>query len=162
MDDNWAMSTPCCPPPPGARASGAGPHRPHGHLSRRQRGRHPSGDRHLSGRGPAPGQSREPAGEGLPLPGAVHWGRSSSSPTAPPAGADDKAGVAEIVTACEYLLAHPEVPHRAIAVCFTPDEEVGKGADHFDPGKVPRQGRPTPWTAASWARSSTRTSTPPP
>lgn len=35
-------------------------------------------------------------------------------------GADDKAGVAEIVTACEYLLAHPEVPHRAIAVCFTP------------------------------------------
>ena len=50
-------------------------------------------------------------------------------------GADDKAGVAEIVTACEYLLAHPEVPHRAIAVCFTPDEEVGKGADHFDPEK---------------------------
>ena len=33
-------------------------------------------------------------------------------------GADDKAGVAEIVTACEYLLAHPEVPHRTIAVCF--------------------------------------------
>ena len=50
-------------------------------------------------------------------------------------GADDKAGVAEIVTACEYLLAHPEVPHRAIAVCFTPDEEVGKGTDHFDPEK---------------------------
>ena len=54
-------------------------------------------------------------------------------------GADDKAGVAEIVTACEYLLAHPEVPHRAIAVCFTPDEEVGKGADHFDPEKFPAQ-----------------------
>ena len=52
-------------------------------------------------------------------------------------GADDKAGVAEIVTACEYLLAHPEVPHRAIAVCFTPDEEVGKGTDHFDPEKFP-------------------------
>ena len=52
-------------------------------------------------------------------------------------GADDKAGVAEIVTACEYLLAHPEVPHRAIAVCFTPDEEVGKGADHFSPEKFP-------------------------
>ena len=52
-------------------------------------------------------------------------------------GADDKAGVAEIVTACEYLLAHPEVPHRTIAVCFTPDEEVGKGADHFDPAKFP-------------------------
>ena len=52
-------------------------------------------------------------------------------------GADDKAGVAEIVTACEYLLAHPEVPHRAIAVCFTPDEEVGKGTDHFSPEKFP-------------------------
>ena len=52
-------------------------------------------------------------------------------------GADDKAGVAEIVTACEYLLAHPEVPHRTIAVCFTPDEVVGKGADHFDPAKFP-------------------------
>ena len=47
-------------------------------------------------------------------------------------GADDKAGVAEIVTACEYLLAHPEVPHRTIAVCFTPDEEVGRGVDYFD------------------------------
>ena len=52
-------------------------------------------------------------------------------------GADDKAGVAEIVTACEYLLAHPEIRHRAVAVCFTPDEEVGKGADHFDPEKFP-------------------------
>lgn len=46
-------------------------------------------------------------------------------------GADDKAGVAEIVTACEYLLAHPEVSHRAIAVCVTPDEEIGCGADRF-------------------------------
>ena len=45
--------------------------------------------------------------------------------------------MAEIVTACEYLLAHPEVPHRTIAVCFTPDEEVGKGTDHFDPAKFP-------------------------
>ena len=47
-------------------------------------------------------------------------------------GADDKAGVAEIVTLCEYLLAHPEVKHRPIAVCFTPDEEIGRGADRFD------------------------------
>ena len=47
-------------------------------------------------------------------------------------GADDKAGVAEIVTACEYLLAHPEIPHRTVAVCFTPDEEVGRGVDFFD------------------------------
>lgn len=47
-------------------------------------------------------------------------------------GADDKAGVAEIVSACEYLIAHPEVKHRGVAVCFTPDEEIGRGADHFD------------------------------
>lgn len=47
-------------------------------------------------------------------------------------GADDKAGIAEIVSACEYLLAHPEVKHRALAVCFTPDEEIGRGTDHFD------------------------------
>ncbi len=47
-------------------------------------------------------------------------------------GADDKAGVAEIVSACEYLLAHPELSHPRIAVGFTPDEEIGSGADHFD------------------------------
>ena len=47
-------------------------------------------------------------------------------------GADDKAGVAEIVAACAYLAEHPEVSHRAVAVCFTPDEEIGRGADHFD------------------------------
>jgi len=47
-------------------------------------------------------------------------------------GADDKAGVAEIMSALDYLIAHPEIPHGRIAVCFTPDEEVGSGADHFD------------------------------
>jgi len=47
-------------------------------------------------------------------------------------GADDKAGIAEIVTAMEYLLAHPEIKHGRIRVCFTPDEEVGKGAENFD------------------------------
>lgn len=47
-------------------------------------------------------------------------------------GADDKAGVAEIVTAMEYLAAHPEIPHRRIFVGFTPDEEIGRGTDHFD------------------------------
>ena len=47
-------------------------------------------------------------------------------------GADDKAGVAEIVTAVAYLTEHPEVSHRGVAVCFTPDEEIGRGADHFD------------------------------
>ncbi len=46
-------------------------------------------------------------------------------------GADDKAGIAEIITACEYFLTHPEVSHRAIAVCITPDEEIGCGADRF-------------------------------
>ncbi|MBP5224404.1 MAG: peptidase T [Lachnospiraceae bacterium] len=47
-------------------------------------------------------------------------------------GADDKAGVAEIVTLAEYLLEHPEVKHGRIAVAFTPDEEIGRGTDHFD------------------------------
>ena len=47
-------------------------------------------------------------------------------------GADDKAGVAEIVSACAYLLEHPEIKHPRIAVGFTPDEEIGRGADFFD------------------------------
>ena len=47
-------------------------------------------------------------------------------------GADDKAGVAEIIAACEYLVQHPEISHRAVQVAFTPDEEIGCGADHFD------------------------------
>lgn len=47
-------------------------------------------------------------------------------------GADDKAGIAEIITAIEYLINHPEIPHGDIKVGFTPDEEVGRGADHFD------------------------------
>ena len=47
-------------------------------------------------------------------------------------GADDKAGIAEIVTACEYLIQHPEIKHGKVRVGFTPDEEIGQGADHFD------------------------------
>ncbi len=47
-------------------------------------------------------------------------------------GADDKAGIAEIITTVEYLLAHPEWEHGPIAIGFTPDEEIGEGADHFD------------------------------
>jgi tripeptide aminopeptidase len=50
-------------------------------------------------------------------------------------GADDKAGVAEIVTAAEYLLAHPEIPHGPIRIAFTPDEEVGQGTKFFDVGR---------------------------
>ena len=50
-------------------------------------------------------------------------------------GADDKAGIAEIVTAMEYLIQHPEIEHGKIRVGFTPDEEIGCGADHFDVAK---------------------------
>lgn len=46
--------------------------------------------------------------------------------------ADDKAGLAEIVTAMEYLIQHPEIPHGEIKLGFTPDEEIGEGADFFD------------------------------
>jgi tripeptide aminopeptidase len=47
-------------------------------------------------------------------------------------GADNKAGVAEIVGAAEYLMAHPEIPHGPVRIAFTPDEEVGNGAKYFD------------------------------
>lgn len=47
-------------------------------------------------------------------------------------GGDDKAGVAEILTAAEYLLSHPELPHGPVRIAFTPDEEIGCGADRFD------------------------------
>ena len=47
-------------------------------------------------------------------------------------GADDKAGVAEIVTAAAYLTAHPEIPHGPVRIAFTPDEEIGRGTNHFD------------------------------
>lgn len=50
-------------------------------------------------------------------------------------GADDKAGLAEIVSAMEYLIAHPEIKHGKIRIGFTPDEEIGQGADHFDVAK---------------------------
>ncbi len=47
-------------------------------------------------------------------------------------GADDKAGICEIVTAMEYLINHPEIKHGTIRVGFTPDEEIGRGAHKFD------------------------------
>jgi len=47
-------------------------------------------------------------------------------------GADDKAGIAEILTAVEYLIQHPEIKHGTIKIGFTPDEEIGRGVDHFD------------------------------
>ena len=52
-------------------------------------------------------------------------------------GADDKAGVAEIVAAAEWMMTHPDTPHGRVRIAFTPDEEIGRGADHFD---VPRFG----------------------
>ncbi len=56
-------------------------------------------------------------------------------------GADDKAGITEIVSAMDYLVKHPEIKHGKIRICFTPDEEVGKGAHLFDVEKF----------GASWA-----------
>jgi tripeptide aminopeptidase len=50
-------------------------------------------------------------------------------------GADDKAGVAAIMAAAEHLLAHPEIPHGVVRIGFTPDEEIGRGADRFDVGR---------------------------
>jgi len=47
-------------------------------------------------------------------------------------GADNKSGVAEIMTAAEWLMSHPQIPHGAIRIGFTPDEEVGQGTKHFD------------------------------
>lgn len=47
-------------------------------------------------------------------------------------GGDDKCGVAEVVTLAEYLLEHPEIKHGKIRLAFTPDEEIGTGAPHFD------------------------------
>src|SRR5207237_9686818 len=47
-------------------------------------------------------------------------------------GADNKAGVAEIVTAAAHLAAHPDIPHGPVRVLFTPDEEIGRGTKHFD------------------------------
>ncbi len=47
-------------------------------------------------------------------------------------GADDKAGIAEIITAMEFLIGNPEIEHGCIKIGFTPDEEIGRGADYFD------------------------------
>ena len=47
-------------------------------------------------------------------------------------GADDKAGIAEIMTAMDYLVKHPEIKHGKVRVAFTPDEEIGQGPHHFD------------------------------
>ena len=51
-------------------------------------------------------------------------------------GADDKAGVAVIMEAAAHLMAHPEIPHGPIRICFTCDEEIGHGVDHVDLKKL--------------------------
>ena len=64
-------------------------------------------------------------------------------------GADDKAGIAAIVSAADYLLAHPEIAHGTIRIAFTPDEEIGRGADRFD---VARFGAACAYTLDGGAR----------
>ena len=62
-------------------------------------------------------------------------------------GADDKAGITEIVSAMEFLIKHPEIKHGPIRVGFTPDEEIGRGAHKFDVQKFMLSG-PILWTEA--------------
>ncbi len=62
-------------------------------------------------------------------------------------GADDKAGVAEIITAVEYLQLHPEIEHGKIRIAFNPDEEIGQGAHKFD---VERFGADWGYTMVNW------------
>jgi tripeptide aminopeptidase len=69
-------------------------------------------------------------------------------------GADNKAGVAEIVTAAAHLAAHPEIPHGAVRIAFTPDEEIGRGTQHFD---VTRFGAVCAYTMAGGARGELET-----
>lgn len=51
-------------------------------------------------------------------------------------GSDDKAGIAEIITAAQYLMTHPDIPHGTIRLCFTPDEEIGEGTKYLDLAKL--------------------------
>lgn len=71
-------------------------------------------------------------------------------------GADDKAGIAEIMDAMNYLVTHPEVKHGKIRVCFTPDEEVGRGTEHFD---VPGFGAKYAYTIDGSTRGEVETET---
>ena len=127
------------PASPGCEdAARPGLHRPHGHRPRRQRREREAPVPPLRGRGHRAGAT----GEVLRVkdfPNLAKYVGQELIVTDGTTllGADDKAGVAEIVSACAYLLAHPEVTHRRIAVCFTPDEEIGRGPDHFDFAKLP-------------------------
>jgi len=74
-------------------------------------------------------------------------------------GADDKAGLAIIMAAIEHYVKHPEEKHHPICFCFTPDEEIGRGPDHFD-AKTFGPLTPTPSMAESMMKSRSRTSMP--
>ena len=74
-------------------------------------------------------------------------------------GADNKAGVAEIMTVVERLHEDPSIPHGKLCIGFTPDEEVGLGARTCSTSPASAPIRPTPSTAASSASWNTRTST---
>ena len=68
-------------------------------------------------------------------------------------GSDDKSGVAEIMAAAEYLVAHPEIPHGPVKIGFTPDEEVGRGTELLRRGRRSARSsrtRSTARSAASW------------
>jgi tripeptide aminopeptidase len=71
-------------------------------------------------------------------------------------GADNKCGVAEIVDAVNYLLSHPEVKHGPVKVCFTPDEEVGRGTEKFD---VKKFGAVAAYTVDGQSRGEVETET---
>jgi tripeptide aminopeptidase len=71
-------------------------------------------------------------------------------------GADNKAGVAEIVTAAAHLVAHPEIPHGPVRIAFTPDEEIGRGTTHFD---VARFGARCAYTMDGSSRGEVETET---
>lgn len=72
-------------------------------------------------------------------------------------GADDKAGLAIIMAAIEHYVKHPEEKHHPICFCFTPDEEIGRGPDHFDAEKFGRL-MPILSTAESMTKSQSKTS----
>lgn len=74
-------------------------------------------------------------------------------------GADDKAGIAEIVSAIVYLQQHPEIKHGKVRIGFNPDEEIGLGAISLTWSSLVAPG-PTPWMAVRWGNWSLKTSMP--
>ncbi len=75
-------------------------------------------------------------------------------------GADDKAGVAVIMETAAWLMEHPEIPHGPVRLCFTCDEEIGRGVDHLDLAAARRRRSATRSTAKAPTRSTWRPSRP--